>query len=670
MKALRTRYALESRADHLCRRRPPTASGRAWSKLVRAIKARSRPVDVQTLTMAIEQLDVLHADPEVRRRALAAAAKLLDCPQGYGTEAELLMIALGASAFEIDEQEVSEARQALSPAERLKQALSAARDAEGAMSLSTFNALAVALYKPPPLPAERDLYPVNKRSGGDAPDAPPQLCLALSGGGIRSAAFQIGVLQGLHERGLLPRVDLISAVSGGGYAMSWFIASRLKEAGVNTAFPDTMADTMDRSVLYAENSRHPRRPGAGPHDRRRGRPSTDQGATSPPTPPPPPPYAFLDEAKVSAQDSRFARLVSLPEALFLALAGLPTILIEAPYDSLEADLPSFFLEHRNYTRLLQNAYSIPDYPLAGLARRLAQVPDLAYPIFSATAHAGTCSEEPSPTLGLAADLQATSFELAPSEIGSMAAGFSSAAPYLYTVADAAAISGAAIDIPSGLACSAIEKAYVRLGARLPGPKGTLRYVTDGGFSDNLALAPLLLRRNCQAIIVADAGQDPQLTFSSYQLLDEALQRQQIGTLEIPAIERLAGDTSRPCGKADASPCFVTSSAGKSVPRRSREEERGWFTGRVRMAGSAEGEGIPLLYLKMTVDESRLGSYPAPVAKAIDWNCRRPHCEFPHIPTLRQWLPEVHFRGLRHLGQYLVGQAVKSGEWPPAGPAPR
>lgn len=41
--------------------------------------------------------------------------------------------------------------------------------------------------------------------------------LALSGGGIRSATFNLGVLQALHQRGLLPLVDYVSTVSGGGY---------------------------------------------------------------------------------------------------------------------------------------------------------------------------------------------------------------------------------------------------------------------------------------------------------------------------------------------------------------------------------------------------------------------------------------------------------------------
>ncbi len=47
------------------------------------------------------------------------------------------------------------------------------------------------------------------------------LGLAFSGGGIRSATFNLGVLQGLAELGLLPFIDYLSTVSGGGYIGSW-----------------------------------------------------------------------------------------------------------------------------------------------------------------------------------------------------------------------------------------------------------------------------------------------------------------------------------------------------------------------------------------------------------------------------------------------------------------
>ena len=49
--------------------------------------------------------------------------------------------------------------------------------------------------------------------------------LALSGGGIRSAVFCLGVLQALASKGILQRFDYLSTVSGGGYigsSLTWF----------------------------------------------------------------------------------------------------------------------------------------------------------------------------------------------------------------------------------------------------------------------------------------------------------------------------------------------------------------------------------------------------------------------------------------------------------------
>jgi hypothetical protein len=47
--------------------------------------------------------------------------------------------------------------------------------------------------------------------------------LALSGGGIRSASFSIGVLQALARSSVLSALHYVSAVSGGGYAASWIV---------------------------------------------------------------------------------------------------------------------------------------------------------------------------------------------------------------------------------------------------------------------------------------------------------------------------------------------------------------------------------------------------------------------------------------------------------------
>jgi hypothetical protein len=58
--------------------------------------------------------------------------------------------------------------------------------------------------------------------------------LALSGGGIRSATFNLGLLEGLHRLNLLPLFDYLSTVSGGGYVGSfwseWLARQQLKLA--------------------------------------------------------------------------------------------------------------------------------------------------------------------------------------------------------------------------------------------------------------------------------------------------------------------------------------------------------------------------------------------------------------------------------------------------------
>jgi hypothetical protein len=48
--------------------------------------------------------------------------------------------------------------------------------------------------------------------------------LAFSGGGIRSAVFNLGFLQGLANRKAVHGFDYLSTVSGGGYVGGWLIA--------------------------------------------------------------------------------------------------------------------------------------------------------------------------------------------------------------------------------------------------------------------------------------------------------------------------------------------------------------------------------------------------------------------------------------------------------------
>jgi predicted acylesterase/phospholipase RssA len=68
---------------------------------------------------------------------------------------------------------------------------------------------------------EAALLQERRRLAGVAPDM-PTVGLALSGGGVRSATFGLGLLRGLAQRGQLPRIDYLSTVSGGGYVGAMF----------------------------------------------------------------------------------------------------------------------------------------------------------------------------------------------------------------------------------------------------------------------------------------------------------------------------------------------------------------------------------------------------------------------------------------------------------------
>lgn len=82
------------------------------------------------------------------------------------------------------------------------------------------------------------------------------LGLSFSGGGIRSATFNLGVLQALARMGLLRRVDYLSTVSGGGYIGSWFAAWMRREADShvdtaavsNASGPDPAVRALQRAL--------------------------------------------------------------------------------------------------------------------------------------------------------------------------------------------------------------------------------------------------------------------------------------------------------------------------------------------------------------------------------------------------------------------------------------
>ena len=117
--------------------------------------------------------------------------------------------------------------------------------------------------------AERGAIEGRRRTFGLEAGRDAASGLALSGGGIRSATFALGVLTVLAERGLLPSFDYLSTVSGGGYAGAFLVnllsgpskgSSQIVEPGqarAAVARPFRLRDRESKTIGHVrQNSRY------------------------------------------------------------------------------------------------------------------------------------------------------------------------------------------------------------------------------------------------------------------------------------------------------------------------------------------------------------------------------------------------------------------------------
>lgn len=70
----------------------------------------------------------------------------------------------------------------------------------------------------------------------------PFSALCISGGGIRSATFALGAIQGLAEQGILSTFDYLSTVSGGGYIGAWLTSWKQRQGGLDKVIPHLRRD--------------------------------------------------------------------------------------------------------------------------------------------------------------------------------------------------------------------------------------------------------------------------------------------------------------------------------------------------------------------------------------------------------------------------------------------
>jgi hypothetical protein len=105
------------------------------------------------------------------------------------------------------------------------------------------------LYPETPLPPEiaDDLDKVVEALHGKERSA-----LCISGGGIRSATFALGVIQGLASLGrnagdsILAKLDYLSTVSGGGFIGSWLSGWAVRKGGIQPVIEELRTPTGDK----------------------------------------------------------------------------------------------------------------------------------------------------------------------------------------------------------------------------------------------------------------------------------------------------------------------------------------------------------------------------------------------------------------------------------------
>ncbi len=494
------------------------------------------------------------------------------------------------------------------------------------------------------------LYERERIFNKDGPTNVPRFGICFSGGGNRSAAFSIGVLRALHELDLLSKVDVVSAVSGGSYALSWLLMQpyyhRSSLEDPRGALGQVQEEMFDLN---------------GPFQRYLATNTKPLGARNW--------FSLLVQAAIMLPVDltlfNMLRILSFPlttgsistkvanllnaqsfarksyrEGIQRTYQVFPTLEKKAPFEKLNhsfLERSIIAAEHLDLTRNDVVPVSFPDM------RAFAQRAGLPSFVFNTTVRPPRPNED--------VPLGHRIFELGPMGFGSDSCGYLTwddtegfgwepgkpvennwkfgqdvsdrISPYatLRNFNVAPAISGAAL---SG---TNIEQSNVRLLLRLlnmgleyvipsPGDRSRVIRLSDGGHSENLG-AYALLRRQCRTILIVDAEHDPSYSFSSYRKLKQAAQQELSVEIDIPGLDEIL------CG----SNTFAT--------------EAPVFRGTLAYDAQHKSE---VYYLKLSMHEDLLhdqAEFITPYAEK--------HLAFPQEPTSDQYFQSAQFEAYRALG---------------------
>ncbi len=497
--------------------------------------------------------------------------------------------------------------------------------------------------------------------------APPEKGIALSGGGMRSAAFCMGVLRALQESRQLGDVDCMSSVSGGGYTLSWYYLQQFAEKNANDATRDEMFDLSGRFQQYLED-----------HGRLLSR------------------LPFSSTYYLALGEDWLENVLFIPVNLFCNgvfawhTNTTPTRL------SYENGIERAFQVHTTRNGSTDNAATYllvadfgVDEPMS-CERLGAFVRANALPSFIVNTTAVIDDNHDH----LGAPLRNSVFEFTPFHFGSDAFGYGPKQPataaeisagetkYPITFNRSIAVSGAAADSSeeSVAAKKVIDSALnfdlgynvENYGASIPwwnpllpfpfylwfgetqwDKRGTDIHLIDGGQSDNLG-AFSLLRRGCRQIVIVDAEYDPDYVFEAYRRLKRAV-REELGmTLSVPEIDRslvarnlLPDDLDLDAvGVQKAGPAF-SGAAPISVMK-------GWarYLPIARPAQPVDLRVITVKYVKLSMDAKNLGAYSPSVRNYYTGHSTA----FPQQSTIDQNFEPSQFRAYRELGYDLAKNA--------------
>lgn len=438
------------------------------------------------------------------------------------------------------------------------------------------------------------------------PGGPLRTCLALSGGGLRSASFSIGVMKGLQQIGALSQVDAISAVSGGGYAMTWYLANFARRLPPDASSdpspsPDGLSDAradVDRQIFAND--------------------AID---------------ALLDHADFVDLSAIGAKEVSL--GAFKSLYDMVNRLAGAD--------PPPTIAHTDYVDRITQAFHSGRRLRWDELDRSVRLLGAPFPILSAVGtlpHPEANQEKP----GLN-----QLFEMTPRGMAMPWFGFELPAKFPLDVSETVAVSGAATDEVYWKGYSPIANA-LRAGLGFTwttfewkdanGKQRRGVYLTDGGYAENLAIYPLL-RRGCKRIVAVDAEEDAGREFEGFDRLETRIGRPIV--FEKPA-----------------SPTTPTESAALASLKASSP----LAFGRIEPQAGTQGKAVELVYIKLSWERSwsRLDGADGRIFAAVrdyvdplgcDVDPKGKGCAFPQDPTKNQSYSRAQMKAYIHLGWGVV-----------------